>query len=344
MRRRDIPHSPYNIYHLEDLIKLRNEVNSGDNKLGKKYQLMNDIDMSLISNWTPIGIGGGIEFHGSFNGNFYKISNMKRPSGTTGGGLFGYCNKGTFENIIFENCTVQISSNGAAIVAALFETQCTVKKIMVLNGTVAGLGYCGGIAGQCTGNISECCFIGTSVKANANSGAGCGGITGFMHTGSMTNCFFKGTIGGSQGFFGGLVGDYLLKTGTITKNYTMAGDITVTSPSMVGGIIGRTASGLGVGSNVDLFEKISYSAGYRISPSSCLFSNNYALDTMIVGSSTISTGTSTNGHGQNVTQPTALTQSFWQTTMGFDFTNIWKMSNSSGSYGGYPIFKWMTDN
>lgn len=98
----------------EDLIALRDAVNSGDNYAGKYVKLNADIDLSSVDNWTPIGdvlynsnyapADTTKVFSGTFDGNDKVISNLKiekflndaeeGPDADANLGLFGIIGEG----------------------------------------------------------------------------------------------------------------------------------------------------------------------------------------------------------------------------------------------------------
>ena len=61
--------SPYQITNATQLNEIRND-------LSAHYVLHNDIDMSSISNWIPIG-DADAKFSGTIDGNNYTIENLK---------------------------------------------------------------------------------------------------------------------------------------------------------------------------------------------------------------------------------------------------------------------------
>ena len=100
--------NPYLVSSPEELNFLARRVNSGDNEFNSKsYKLVNDIDL-LDFDWVTIGTGKisnktskgvpllavGIQpFLGSFNGNGYKVMNLKIISGDVVG-VFGIVSGG----------------------------------------------------------------------------------------------------------------------------------------------------------------------------------------------------------------------------------------------------------
>ena len=93
----------------QQLKQLADEVNAGDSKSGKTVLLMNDIDLSVYPNWSPIGTLNmnwsdvSRPFSGVFDGQNHTISNLTCTSATNGyAGLFGNFD-GTVQNLILRD-------------------------------------------------------------------------------------------------------------------------------------------------------------------------------------------------------------------------------------------------
>lgn len=148
----EVPSGYVGIYSIEDLI------NSGAKEDGN-YILMNDLDLSSISDWT------GIRNTGIFDGNNYTISNLS----STKGGLFEYASN--ISNLNMKNIDVQV-----------------IKEI----------GYrtsIGGIA-DVANNISNCVASGTvsvivsgTIRSDYTPSISVGGIVGSrVDRGLITSC------------------------------------------------------------------------------------------------------------------------------------------------------------
>ena len=88
----------------EELIEFSNSVNQGNEYIGKQIILTNDIDMSEISNFIPIGVyNSNHYFYGIFNGKGHTISNLviDCTEGDSNNGLFGSLG-GTVCNLNFD--------------------------------------------------------------------------------------------------------------------------------------------------------------------------------------------------------------------------------------------------
>ncbi len=135
----------------QDFVDFAAAVNAGEST--EKWQdeagcvnLLNDIDMTSVTDWTPIGNGTysvasnkitvtGAQFTGKFNGQGYKIRNFKAvdASSTAGStfGLFGIVGSGaTVENFTFE------SSCSLTVTATVKNTASGLIAGLVLDGTV----------------------------------------------------------------------------------------------------------------------------------------------------------------------------------------------------------------
>ncbi|SNS30754.1 hypothetical protein SAMN05446037_1007136 [Anaerovirgula multivorans] len=79
------PENPYQIWTAEDLNNVRYD-------LSAHYIQMADIDLSGYRNWQPIWDKNlWIPFTGTYDGNFFSISNLKIESSESFLGLFGAC-------------------------------------------------------------------------------------------------------------------------------------------------------------------------------------------------------------------------------------------------------------
>jgi len=205
---------PYLIYNLADLDAVRCNLNA-------HYKLMNDIDMSSIENWEPIGNNFG-EFYGSFDGNNKALSNLtiNKPNQYFVG-LFGainsapslseeekkderikgksYTNKIKDLNIINSN----VSGKGYVGVLSGTITMSTSIENVHISGEVNGNSL--GIGGV-TGYFSESTIENSSSQCNINGGSSVGGIAGCSENSLYLNCYSNGAIYGYSYEIGGITG------------------------------------------------------------------------------------------------------------------------------------------
>ncbi|MGI6216176.1 MAG: cell wall-binding repeat-containing protein [Coriobacteriales bacterium] len=228
---------PYLIEDAQDLVKVSSDVNAGTNA-DSYYKLANDIDMSSVDNFTPIGNYGTYSSHNAFSGTFdgdgHTISNLN-VSYTDDAGLFGYVSGTSSANAVIENLTVSgtvemtgTSHNAAAGIAAYVDGYTTISNCRNMVNVTSDYGNydgAGGIIGklQYTGGVTvdSCVNEGTITSAAQssygsanNSSAAAGGIVGYMYypgssslSNSITNCYNTGTITTTTGYAaGGIVG------------------------------------------------------------------------------------------------------------------------------------------
>jgi len=171
---------PYLISSIEDLEYFRDSVNSGTSFNGQFIKQTEDIDLSEIHNWNPIGhFESGRFFEGNYNGNGYKIENLKIKKGQNNAGLFGQL-IGTVENINLINCDINgdfvggITSQGAASTRIV---NCLVT------GKLDGKGRAGGIVDNLGGGSIINCVADVELEGGITAG-----ISGYYQT-IVTNCF-----------------------------------------------------------------------------------------------------------------------------------------------------------
>lgn len=194
----------------EDLCNFADMVNSG--KTDEDAVLINDIDMSGITDFTPIGQtplyyannpeDGNWGYTGTFDGNGYVIKNLSITGSSTEDtsyGVFGTIN-GTVKNLGVENFTYegagkdsrvgaitgQILENG--IVTNCYATSCSINtQIGTLNGVaggIAGASYGGKIENSYTYDVSITAgraggIVGDNESDNADDG----------RLGKVNNCY-----------------------------------------------------------------------------------------------------------------------------------------------------------
>ena len=200
------------------VIKTADDLVNINNNLSGKYILMNDIDLSSVENWVPIGnfnidTGEVTGFTGVFDGNGYVIKNLtiNRPTEQGFVGLFGYIGdpntmtNGEVKNLGLENVNVNVNVNGHE--------------------------YVGGLAGRAVGNITNCYVTGTVSGTEM-----VGGLVGIAQATTISDCYFSGDVSGDTGV-AGLVARNL---GNIENSYALG---TVSGVSYIGGLVASNYSG-----------------------------------------------------------------------------------------------------
>ncbi|MBQ7347983.1 MAG: hypothetical protein IJW55_08500 [Clostridia bacterium] len=148
--------------------KLAELVNANTNFTGKTVYLANDIDMTDVTNWTPIGNNdGGVwgnnstpAFQGTFDGQGHAIKNLKVSSSAASNfvcvAIFGKLYNGTIKNlVIHDTCSFEYTggwntARTAALVAFMFNSNSVVNKIYNVQNNAAvtaNAGHVGGLIG-----------------------------------------------------------------------------------------------------------------------------------------------------------------------------------------------------
>src|SRR5262249_16372095 len=140
--------------------------------LAGAYCLANDIDMSSVANFVPIG-NLDTPFTGTLDGNSHAISNLKIGTSATFQGLFGVLVGGTVKDLNLVNVTVsgpaqpdpEFTSEVGGLVGELgFEgVTATIARVSVSGNVSCAIDQCivGGVAG----------YVGTSILSDLASSA-----------------------------------------------------------------------------------------------------------------------------------------------------------------------------
>lgn len=249
------------------------EADGGLNKLNGKFIQVQDIDMSGIENFEPIGTYGMGQspFTGEYNGRNLTIKNLKINQYDKGKvGLFGTTEGVVIENVNLVNVDISGDHNVGGLVGFASGGINKFSNVHV-SGRIVGGDYLGGLSGYARAEITN---SSTSVSITHNNKVNqghIGGLVGMTSTKAMiidsssslkTNNaqgyvgglvgWNKGAITKSNGMVdikgnvinaGGLVGQSI-EAGTIDQSYS-EGSIDVNS-STVGGLVGYLGSGVKV--------------------------------------------------------------------------------------------------
>ena len=280
--------NPYQISTAAELAWFRDQVNSGNTTISAT--LTKDIDLAEFCHakdaakntdelsWTPIGNSGN-KYQGTFGGNGKTIRNLyinvtsKNIGITCYAGFFGYSDAGgSIKNITFDNAKVKSTNDDYCIGILAGKVCCSIENIKTLvNCSVEGKNYVGGIAGRANGDIGNCenhamvngagfvggivgeyVFSDKSITSCANygdvtgSGESVGGIAGYFNSGTIQNCANYGDITGIF-YVGNLIG---CADECNLNNVLGTGNVTATSRNPAGLLVGNidnsssTASGI----------------------------------------------------------------------------------------------------
>jgi hypothetical protein len=205
--------SPYLMSTVDDLLRLANEVNvQRKDTTNIYYKLVNDIDISSVSQWVPIGSTTATAFKGVFDGGNFEIRNFAltnaRLTSANAVGFFGYINNATLKNIKLTQVNLNLPrQTGLAALVGYVDSNCRIENC-VASGSVSGFDRTGGLI-NCVGGANN-----TIIKSA-----------------------FEGTVTGSGSMVGGLIAQIAnLKTGNVIRDTHATG--TVSGRSLVGGLIG----------------------------------------------------------------------------------------------------------
>lgn len=123
---------PYKLRTAADLVAIEDKLVEGTEIF---FAMENDIDMTEVTEWTPINLDGLYKFN--FDGKGHKISNFK-CEGKSNASFFGILN-GTVKNVTFENAAVVSTGTTTAILAAYAskgDGTATINNVKIYNSTV----------------------------------------------------------------------------------------------------------------------------------------------------------------------------------------------------------------
>ena len=199
--------NPYLIEDVEDLKLLAKKVNSGETYTNKYFKQTANIDLENEPNWTPIGTDTN-PFKGTFDGDGYKITNLKVTGNSNNVGLFGYTQDATIKN-----CNVTGEVSGSSDVGGIVGNADGKTQILSCSfrGDVTGEdSYIGGIAGSARGTIKNCYALADVTATGVNAG----GIAGHAYHVTIENCYYSGNVS-ARNDAGGIAG---FVSGSIIKN------------------------------------------------------------------------------------------------------------------------------
>ena len=183
--------------------------------------LMNDIDLSGISNWNMLGANGSGAYTGIFNGNGYTISNLtidnSQPE-TSHAGFFGEAIGAQICNVRFSNITVNNSSTyysggcWAGIIAGYLEDS-VISNCVVENSTLTGNVSVGGlIAGAIYKCDTQYCYVSGNINTTDDSMVAAG-LCAVSTYSQFSFCYSNASIaGGEEGTIAGLLASSVQNT------------------------------------------------------------------------------------------------------------------------------------
>jgi|GEM_PF-2502350 len=181
------PVQAFAVIEISSAEQLNNIRNAG---LSGNYMLMNDIDLSVIGVWTPLGTSS-TPFTGTFTGAGHTIFNLViSNTQTSDQGLFGVIDTGaSVSNLQIKNANITAADN-AGILAGT--NKGTISSVFA-QGVISGATSVGGLVGTNSGSIYNSYAMATvSGKDKA------GGLVGNNDsTGTLTNTYAVSTVSGA---------------------------------------------------------------------------------------------------------------------------------------------------
>ena len=188
------------------------DVENIKNNLSGYYIVGNDIDLSTITDFTPIG-NNNTRFTGTFEGAGFTLSNLTIDRDTANFiGLFGY-NEGTINDIILESVNITGAASTGGLVGRNQGGTINNSKV---SGSVSGTSNVGGIVGFNTGTIENSISSGSVSGTDSNIG----GFVGTNTSGTYTNdtwCNLNSSTLTETGDDGNITGITTITDSTDTK-------------------------------------------------------------------------------------------------------------------------------
>lgn len=317
------PEDPYQITNVEQLAY----IGSIPEFYSKSFVLLDDVDCDghpfygavIASDTIDDSTFYGTEFTGVFDGNGYRIINLTINPGVSNSflGLFGNIGlSGEVKDLELENCNVLGPSSGSAYIGAIAGQNTGEITDCFSSGQVRG--------GCCVGGLVGRNYYGTITNSGSHSniiqsGLEIGGLVGSNILGTVSRCYAKGNI---EGWFslGGLTG---VNSGMISDCYATG---MVSGEDEIGGFIGRAGSS-SITENCysagNVSEGFSYVGGFIGNNASGTIESCYFLDT---------TGPD-NGYGSPLIDVEMKQQASF---VDWDFILIWEINEGAS----YPYLWW----
>ena len=188
-------------YDVSTVQGLKDMLGFSESNASLNFRLTSNIDLTGSAGfYVPY-------FAGKFDGGNNTISNLALDQNNGDLGMFGY----------------------------LPGSASSVSNLGVVNASVSGVSYVGGLVGYDNGGIIDNSYTKGAVGA-VPGGSYEGGLVGLLNSGTINNSYATGSVtGGTSSYVGGLVGSN--KGGTINNSYATG---SVSGSGYVGGLAGRS--------------------------------------------------------------------------------------------------------
>ncbi len=175
--------SPYLITSAKDLAYLAKQSQT-NTFAGKYFKQTADIDLKSHL-WQPIGLNNSYAFAGNYNGEFYKIYNIRIDTTSNGVGLFGKTSNAKLTNISIQNMEVKGSVASVGAIVGFFNNNSLIANCVVDNITIQGTDQIGGVVGCAFySEIKQCAVMRSELHGATNVGS----ILGDGYNSSLVDC------------------------------------------------------------------------------------------------------------------------------------------------------------
>ena len=288
---------PYLIRTVSDFMQIRSNYSTF-----AYYSILNDLDFTGES-WQCINAPAALHLIG----NGKSIKNLTITANGSYTALFQkYYAKTVYEGIVFDNIIVNTTTQYSGILSAYYNAGYTVSQCVFKNCSVkssfsgsTSTSFIGLVSGNAYGStitVRNCIFVNNTVSSPGNTSSDFNGIVS-GNSGNAYNIFAKDntiTALASNIYVGGIIGGSD-RAGTISGCVSIGGSISASGTSLITGRI--------------------------VANSATTLSNNYS--NILVNGAAVTGGTVSNKNGADVSDADAKTQTFYEDTLGWDFTNIW---------------------
>ena len=342
---------PFLISSRADMEALATAVNNGNEFRNRHFLLTQDITDAVT---TIIGHNLGFPsrpFRGVFDGGGHTIT-VNISTNQRYVGVFGFLTSATIKNLGVRGSIIRLNSSNPAYVGGIVgfaSAGVTISNCFntaYITAVSSDYIRVGGIVGEMRGAGSIANSYNTGNISASGNGVSSGGIVGSSWTtaGSrtITNSYNTGNISASgNSSSGGIIG-ITGSSVTITNSYN-TGNISVmpSGGGTVGGISGNLLSGGTIQNSFVSNSQITGGTAGRITGSlSGTRQNNYAdNNSVFVNGIRVNSQNEFGIDGRDVNLANLQNQSWLQSNLGWDFDNIWAMSDVSSVHQGLPILR-----
>lgn len=204
----------FQIFNANGMKWLAETVSGGNSFANKTVQLIDNIDLSVFDNWTPIGstnASAAPHFQGTFDGQGYTISGMtitERTNDAPQAALFcSVAGTATFKNFIMDDVNIVYPKDGkdfyGAALIGTYYGNVTIQDVTVQKSYISGNNKVAGIVAHDGSSskllIEGCKVLDSTIESTDEADGGCvGGVLGMFQqsTQGVENVIRNTTVSG----------------------------------------------------------------------------------------------------------------------------------------------------